>query len=48
MIAGVVHRVLELLGLDEGLLIYPTMAAATNGHAAAPDSHPTGQVPPGP
>ncbi len=45
--AGVVHRVLELLGLDEVLLVYPTMAAATNGHDATPGSHPTWQVPPG-
>ena len=42
---GVVHRVLELLGLDKVLLVYPTMDAAMNGHAAA-GGHPTGQVQP--
>jgi anti-sigma B factor antagonist len=43
--AGVVHRVLELLGLDRVLLIYPTVAAAMDGHEAAQSGHPTGQVP---
>lgn len=45
--AGVVHRVLELLGLDEVLLIYPTMAAAVNGHAAVLSGLPSWQVPSG-
>ena len=31
--AGVVHRVVELLGLDEVLLIFPTVAAAIHGYA---------------
>ena len=32
--AGVVRRVLELLELEKVLLIYPTVAAAMNGHGA--------------
>jgi anti-anti-sigma factor len=47
--AGVVHRVLELLELENVLLIYPTVAAAMNGHAAVcpppPRSRPPAVLP---